>query len=268
MTEDEKGYLYIIYDRERGDYKTALKEAELCAREILLTKVHEKDILNGKITSNDSFERRIVSKLGKYKGDRDLYSAVQEIVPDEFIETVASYEDIDKILKTIFVYYPLHCQNMHRVDTRKLDALLDELQSSVGNSEDLKQVLSKLVSFLKRAQCLAKQTRPEPLVNSVISYLQSNISNEISIGALAEELNVSRYYLCHLFKTTTGYSIYEYRNICRFSEAKRLIVESAMSISEICLKCGFPNSSYFTKKFKETEGMAPTEYRQAHRKKS
>ena len=109
--------------------------------------------------------------------------------------------------------------------------------------------------------------RDEPLVNNLITHLHENINEEIDINKIAEEVNVSVYYLCHLFKRKTGLSVYEYRNACRFAEAKRLLVSTDLKIVQICAQCGFSDSSYFTKKFKESEHITPKEYRNLHRRR-
>ena len=72
MAEGEDGYLYITYDRERGANKKSLKEAQSYAREILVSRITEEDILRGTVVNSGSYLGRIVSKLGAYEGE-DLY---------------------------------------------------------------------------------------------------------------------------------------------------------------------------------------------------
>ena len=265
MTEDEKGNLYIVYDRERGGYQASLEAAQKCAREILLTRICEADIINGAVNTPGSFTGRIISKLGEYRGTRDYYAGVPQIPLEEFVDTVSAYEDMDQILKTVFVYYPLHCRNLHCTDRRKLDALIEKTISARDNRIMLRSALTVLVDFLNHIQVTAKKTKAEPLVDDMISWLQSNIAEEVDINAFADQKCVSVYYLCHLFKQKTGLSIYEYRNACRFAQVKRLLVETDLKIAEICEACGFGDQSYFTRKFRETEGTTPSQYRAAGR---
>lgn len=67
--EADDGYIYIIYDRERGCAKKSLEEAQADAREILLAKVTEEDILRGEVVSESGKLKLIVNKLGKYQGN-------------------------------------------------------------------------------------------------------------------------------------------------------------------------------------------------------
>lgn len=64
--EADDGYIYITYDRERGSYLQSLDEIYASAREILIAKITEKDIIEGKLVDKDSELKVIVSKLGKY----------------------------------------------------------------------------------------------------------------------------------------------------------------------------------------------------------
>ena len=69
--EDENGNITVIYDHERGAYKTCAADALAEAREILLCRFTEADILAGKIIGDGSFLRKTVSKLTDYDGDAD-----------------------------------------------------------------------------------------------------------------------------------------------------------------------------------------------------
>jgi hypothetical protein len=70
--EADDGYIYITYDRERGCFKEDLATAMADAREILMAKITEKDILAGQLTDEGSFLQGIISKLGEY-ADEDPF---------------------------------------------------------------------------------------------------------------------------------------------------------------------------------------------------
>ena len=68
-TEAADGYIYITHDRERGCNKKSAEEAMSYAREVLVSRVTEADILAGKLVDPGSYLGRIASKLGAYTGD-------------------------------------------------------------------------------------------------------------------------------------------------------------------------------------------------------
>ena len=70
--EAADGFLYIVYDRERGGFKESYREAAACAREILLARVRESDILAGSL-SPACHLKQTVSKLGHYEGDAEAF---------------------------------------------------------------------------------------------------------------------------------------------------------------------------------------------------
>ena len=86
-----------------------------------------------------------------------------------------------------------------------------------------------------------------------------------SLEQLAAWCGMSRYYMCHLFKSYTGTTVLGYRNALRFTMAKRDLIGGSKKISEIALDCGFSGVSYFTEAFLRAEGMTPTDYRKNHR---
>lgn len=69
-----EGVIYITYDRERGGFKSSLAEAQSEAREILMARITEEDIMAGRPISEGSRLRQVISRLGEYRGTADLYA--------------------------------------------------------------------------------------------------------------------------------------------------------------------------------------------------
>ena len=65
-SEGEDGYIYITYDRERGAFLKSLEAAYASAREVLIAKITEEDIIKGELVSKGSRLKQIASKLGRY----------------------------------------------------------------------------------------------------------------------------------------------------------------------------------------------------------
>ena len=76
-TQGDDGAIYIVYDRERGCAKKCIEDVLGCAREILLAKIYEEDILCGECHNPNSFLKRVVSVLGRYEGDTNLFLGTQ-----------------------------------------------------------------------------------------------------------------------------------------------------------------------------------------------
>ncbi|GAA3413439.1 helix-turn-helix transcriptional regulator [Paenibacillus hodogayensis] len=104
-----------------------------------------------------------------------------------------------------------------------------------------------------------------PVVRLIIDYLSVHYAETISLEALAKHFYISPYYLCRLFKKTTGETVTRFIAHTRVCEAKHDLVFTDLPISEICSRIGFTDSSYFGLVFKQFEGMSPKEYRKMHR---
>lgn len=102
-------------------------------------------------------------------------------------------------------------------------------------------------------------------VQAIKQSIEKDLVSEKTLEELAEEYHVSRYYLAHAYKEVTGYSIKNYRMLCRIAEAKELLVGTSLSVSDICDRVGFPDTSNFSKYFRKKEGYTPSEYRQIHK---
>jgi len=83
---------------------------------------------------------------------------------------------------------------------------------------------------------------------------------------MAGKLHVHPSHLMRVFKKEKGITISHFRNLRRIKEAKELIQFSNLSMTEIAIMVGFSNSQYFSKFFKEAEGVTPVEYRKLKKK--
>lgn len=75
--EADDGFIYITYDRERGQKKLSLEEVYACAREVLYCRITEEDIMAGRIVNEQSRMNCIISKLGEYDGPEPDFSWCQ-----------------------------------------------------------------------------------------------------------------------------------------------------------------------------------------------
>ena len=103
------------------------------------------------------------------------------------------------------------------------------------------------------------------IVQKVKHKIETDFTSEQSLNEFADEFHLSRYYLAHAFKELTGYRIKNYRMLGRIAEARELLVNTSMSVSDISDRIGFPDTSNFSKYFKKKEGYTPSQYRNLHK---
>lgn len=99
-------------------------------------------------------------------------------------------------------------------------------------------------------------------LQQAINYIEDNLAEDISLQAIATEVNMSRYYFCRLFKKSTGITPYQYLIESRIERAKELLSRKHQSISimDVALQVGFSNQSHFTKHFKRLVGVTPKKF--------
>lgn len=95
----------------------------------------------------------------------------------------------------------------------------------------------------------------------VMKYINENYHKNISTTIIAKELNLNANYISQLFKKETGDTYSNYLANLRIEKAKELLVETELSLSEICEKIGYNDYFYFLKIFKKQVGVSPSNYR-------
>lgn len=133
--------------------------------------------------------------------------------------------------------------------------LLDKL------SRDVQQ---KTLSITHDSQLY--QSKDSKIFQEVINYIFSNFKQEISLSDLSEKVHMSTAAFCRYFKKRTKKTFTEYVNHLRISQASKLLIETDMSVSQICFECGYNSLSYFNRQFKKIKSIGPKEYRKLHLK--
>lgn len=90
-------------------------------------------------------------------------------------------------------------------------------------------------------------------------YMEPDLSVEIICDCLGK----SRSYLSRMFKENTGMNLLDYLHTTRLTEAKKLLNETDLGISEIASKVGYYSGWTLARVFKRYEGITPTAYRKA-----
>ncbi len=96
-------------------------------------------------------------------------------------------------------------------------------------------------------------------VDRVIRYMTERYSEILTLHTLSEIAQISPSYLGAIFKRITGKSPIDYLIEIRIQKAKEML-QDGDRVSEVALKVGFNDLFYFSKCFKEREGLAPSQY--------
>ena len=98
------------------------------------------------------------------------------------------------------------------------------------------------------------------------NYLNIHYREDITLDKLAQLTFMNKYYLSHIFKEHSGMSPIDYLLNKRITEAKKLLSDTDLSISQIANIVGFNSSSYFSQYFKKSTESSPSVYRKTYQK--
>ena len=101
-------------------------------------------------------------------------------------------------------------------------------------------------------------------VQPILSYVQQNFQNPITLDSIAQQFYMSKYYLCHLFKDVTGFGLNEYIINLRILKARELLRQN-ISVQQVGEIVGFSNNSHFIRTFKSMVGVSPGQYSHRYR---
>ena len=98
-------------------------------------------------------------------------------------------------------------------------------------------------------------------IKTALTYISDNYQNKIYISDLARQVNLNGQYFCRLFKKAIGRSPMAYINEYRIRQAKRLLENTDIAVTEVCLECGFNNLGNFMHEVRRATGTTPLQYR-------
>lgn len=101
------------------------------------------------------------------------------------------------------------------------------------------------------------------LTQKLITYINSDLTADLSLKAMSEWLNVNASYLSTLFKKEVGIPLTDYVNRQRIDQAKKLLIVTELPTKTIAQQCGIPDIYYFSRLFKKRTGVTPKLYRES-----
>ncbi|CAG7652315.1 helix-turn-helix domain-containing protein [Paenibacillus allorhizosphaerae] len=140
-----------------------------------------------------------------------------------------------------------------------LNDMLDELEECC-TLEEYKRYFERFLS--SAAQSIkAKRDEKDPVVDFFAVFLEEHYSEDLSLDAVADRMNMSSSYLSVYIKEKTGTNFSDHLNNVRIRKAKELLLQSDRSVQEIGERIGYRNVTSFIRMFKKITGLTPGDYR-------
>lgn len=130
----------------------------------------------------------------------------------------------------------------------------------------LEEVLSRFTNY-EMPQALPARLKKHHLVTieKAKQYLNENLAANISLEQLAEHCHISPFHFSRIYKTFTGYSVYQYLQGMRLKHAEMLLA-TALPVADIAFQSGFNSIDYFSSAFKKQYKVSPNAFRSSQKK--
>ncbi len=164
-----------------------------------------------------------------------------------FLRPYDHYDDIEVMLTTILQEYynrNIGYQYMIKVLSMRLFQVLCQKYDLIFKSKDSIGIHENFFYILNQ-------------------YIKGNLE-KVSISDLQDRFHYGRNYFTKVIKENTGLTYTEYLKVLRMDETKKLLIETDLSVSDIALRVGINNRSYFYTLFNEFYNMSPVEYRKKY----
>lgn len=236
---------YMAATMEAADVVAHFEDVQPNRKKSLDYPLHKEKLLSQKILSGDAKE-------------------ALEVFEDIFAWLSGNYtEDIDKI-KTKLIELLIIVRRTIPYEVEDID-LSDELYLSyLFKIKDINELKVSFINYFKDMVGSFNKYRDRKLrglISEAVLYINNNYHKDISLDGVAKESNMSYHYFSKFFKDSVGKNFIDYLTDLRVEKAKELLKEPSLSIKTICYNVGYSDPNYFSKIFKKTTGVTPTEFR-------
>ncbi len=203
-----------------------------------ITLILHRDRLNSMQTEIKTHLAGITKHIEKETGE-SLFCIVGEVC-NRYSMLAKSYSDM-----ALNIYVSVDCRSGNDADEARI-----VLISRMKKEDKPEQVKNN------------EEKQIKPVIGYICKYIDENyMEYDLSVKKLSNKFRMSTSYLGQLFKIEKGELFNDYLNKVRMSNAKRLIEQTDMRITEIATAVGYSSVSYFEKIFRKHFNFSPTDYK-------
>lgn len=142
----------------------------------------------------------------------------------------------------------------------QLMSYADKLCDEVDDEQSFVHFFNELLEY-SRNYTSQHSDRNKMLIQKVKAYVEEHYAEEITLDDMADMIGYSTYYFMKLIKEYLGMSFGDFLTSVRMNNAKKLLLSTNMSISEVGYSVGYNDANYFARVFKRQEKITPSEYK-------
>lgn len=135
--------------------------------------------------------------------------------------------------------------------------------STMMQCQTLNEVGSAMIGLCEylHGQLMRSRNQENRIILEIKEYIRQHYREKLSVAQIAANVYLSASYVCLLFKQETDTTIVQYITDLRIQESARLIRETNLRLLDISYEVGYQDMKYWSRLFKKSMGMAPSEYR-------
>jgi len=139
--------------------------------------------------------------------------------------------------------------------------------NNLRETSHIKLTLLQLLLFLndckpnRQDAALTELNNTQKLMFEILGYINNHYFEDLSLESISEKYFLSTYYFSRTFKDATGFHFVEYLSNVRIKEAKKLLLNSGLTMDEIASAVGFHSNTHFGRVFKQIVGCSPSAYK-------
>ncbi len=222
---------------------------------------HYDDLAFGTINQDVVSQCKLMLTKSLLEGNEEIHRKVDQIF-DELSKQSPERKELVDVCYSILVY----CSNYLFISYNHAQPLLSERRileklDSCGSVDELKATFLAVLKENMSKSEQGKSSAKSQLIYDLETYLAKNYMKSLTLENLSNRFFVSKYELCRKFKAEMGENLWEYLAGIRIQQAKILLQNSDLRISEIAERVGYRDPTYFSNMFKKQVGVSPKQYR-------
>lgn len=229
--------------------------------------IHEPELNLSALEQNYASEKLLMEAVSK--GQLQMLTAAAKVYSSDAqrypADSLRSRKNYLIILKTLLRkaaeqggVHPLH---IHRLSSRYAEEI--ENVRTVTESMKLQDEMMRSFCQLVKNHSLKNYSY---YVGQVITLVQYDLTADLRLKTIAEQLSVNANYLSELFHKEYGSTVTDFVRTERISHGIRLLETTKLSVQQISADCGIPDTSHFIRLFKKQTGLTPNQYREKFHK--
>lgn len=186
----------------------------------------------------------LMQMIGLLEENPDHYVQTLDAACNVLFLSISLLPDGDSVVSSLFAEYRDGYRSIYRMN-------------STGQiTQWMRHFCEKMSRYFEEQ----KRHHRHRVVENVKKYIESHLSDKLSLNDVAAVYGISPNYLSSLFRKYNDCGFSEYIAGCKIARAKKMMNEGNQKIYEIADMLGFESAFYFSKVFKKIEGISPSEY--------